>query len=318
MKRFLLSLCLLVASAATLHAQILTEAEFAELVRDHLDQYTAQYDAKRLDVDALLDTLESARNAGDHELFGATLEALHDLDDEMTDINEAKLDFWAASNKTFESKYPGKKLINYMPMPGATDLFIGAWFFRQTLCEEGAPTAVAELAWDAAPDVFQFAGLALGGALTKITMIPFQITEIQGEIDSWWAKFNEVMAGTSCGTENAVRTRIRLDGAISGVEDAYQQVLSKPFYDGKSKHAAELSYIAGHLRDIQQQMHYYEGGDTDSDDDVDYEDFLRFQQNFGKQTGATWDEGDFDHDGDVDFADFLSLEENYTGSEPLE
>jgi len=57
-------------------------------------------------------------------------------------------------------------------------------------------------------------------------------------------------------------------------------------------------------------------GDFDLDGDVDFVDFLRFAQNFGKtgpapaQTSPGMD-GDVDLDGDVDFSDFLTFAQNF-------
>ena len=57
-------------------------------------------------------------------------------------------------------------------------------------------------------------------------------------------------------------------------------------------------------------------GDFDLDGDVDFVDFLRFAQNFGKtgpaptQTSPGMD-GDFDLDGDVDFSDFITFAQNF-------
>ena len=46
--------------------------------------------------------------------------------------------------------------------------------------------------------------------------------------------------------------------------------------------------------------------DFDKDGDVDGDDFLIWQRNFGMQSGATVNDGDTDGDGDVDGDDFLS------------
>ena len=69
--------------------------------------------------------------------------------------------------------------------------------------------------------------------------------------------------------------------------------------------------------------HRYYGGDLNSDDVTDEDDWDIFQQNFGADTSGDdnptkWSKGDFDYDGDVDFSDFLTLSDTYTGSEPLE
>jgi hypothetical protein len=46
-------------------------------------------------------------------------------------------------------------------------------------------------------------------------------------------------------------------------------------------------------------------GDFDGDRDVDGADFVLWQTNFPKTSGATWSNGDADGDGDVDGADFV-------------
>jgi hypothetical protein len=63
-------------------------------------------------------------------------------------------------------------------------------------------------------------------------------------------------------------------------------------------------------------------GDTDSDDDVDFEDFSVISANFtgtleSGTGGKTRAEGDFDGDGDVDFQDFSILQANFTGNGAL-
>jgi hypothetical protein len=52
-------------------------------------------------------------------------------------------------------------------------------------------------------------------------------------------------------------------------------------------------------------------GDFDSDGDVDGADFVAWQTNFPKETGATLAEGDADGDGDVDGADFVVWQTNF-------
>jgi hypothetical protein len=52
-------------------------------------------------------------------------------------------------------------------------------------------------------------------------------------------------------------------------------------------------------------------GDFDSDGDVDGADFVAWQTNFPKATGATLAQGDGDGDGDVDGADFVVWQTNF-------
>jgi hypothetical protein len=52
-------------------------------------------------------------------------------------------------------------------------------------------------------------------------------------------------------------------------------------------------------------------GDFDSDGDVDGADFVAWQTNFPKASGATLDQGDADADGDVDGADFVVWQTNF-------
>jgi hypothetical protein len=63
-------------------------------------------------------------------------------------------------------------------------------------------------------------------------------------------------------------------------------------------------------------------GDFDSDGDVDGADFVAWQTNFPKPTGATLAQGDADGDGDVDGADFVVWQTNFPftpgpGSSPV-
>jgi hypothetical protein len=52
-------------------------------------------------------------------------------------------------------------------------------------------------------------------------------------------------------------------------------------------------------------------GDFDGDDDVDGADFVAWQTNFPKASGATRAQGDADADGDVDGADFVVWQTNF-------
>jgi hypothetical protein len=54
-----------------------------------------------------------------------------------------------------------------------------------------------------------------------------------------------------------------------------------------------------------------QAGDFDSDGDVDGADFVAWQTNFPKASGATLLEGDADADGDVDGADFVVWQTNF-------
>ncbi|MGC4031785.1 MAG: autotransporter-associated beta strand repeat-containing protein [Tepidisphaeraceae bacterium] len=51
-------------------------------------------------------------------------------------------------------------------------------------------------------------------------------------------------------------------------------------------------------------------GDADLDGDVDFNDFLALQANFGT-TGTRFDQGNFNYDGVTDFNDFLALQANF-------
>jgi hypothetical protein len=52
-------------------------------------------------------------------------------------------------------------------------------------------------------------------------------------------------------------------------------------------------------------------GDFDGDGDVDGADFVAWQTNFPKSSGALPSEGDADGDGDVDGADFVVWQTNF-------
>jgi hypothetical protein len=63
-------------------------------------------------------------------------------------------------------------------------------------------------------------------------------------------------------------------------------------------------------------------GDFDSDGDVDGADFVAWQTNFPKESGASLAQGDADNDGDVDGADFVVWQTNFpftpgTGTTPV-
>lgn len=55
----------------------------------------------------------------------------------------------------------------------------------------------------------------------------------------------------------------------------------------------------------------FHAGDFDGDGDVDGADFVSWQTNFPKASGATRDQGDADGDGDVDGADFVVWQTNF-------
>lgn len=52
-------------------------------------------------------------------------------------------------------------------------------------------------------------------------------------------------------------------------------------------------------------------GDSDGDRDVDLNDLGNLASNYGRQTGALWQQGDFDSDGDVDLNDLGGLATTY-------
>jgi hypothetical protein len=55
-------------------------------------------------------------------------------------------------------------------------------------------------------------------------------------------------------------------------------------------------------------------GDIDLDGEVDFQDFLILQINFGATSGAERSDGDLDGDGDVDFVDFMIFQPNFGAS----
>jgi hypothetical protein len=52
-------------------------------------------------------------------------------------------------------------------------------------------------------------------------------------------------------------------------------------------------------------------GDTNLDNNVNFDDLLRLAQNYGKRENANWDEGDFNYDSKIDFQDLLKLAQNF-------
>ncbi len=65
-------------------------------------------------------------------------------------------------------------------------------------------------------------------------------------------------------------------------------------------------------------LNVYQPGDVDLDGDVDFQDFLILQANYGTPSGALRTEGDLDFDQDVDFQDFLILQANYGTTDTLD
>src|SRR4029078_12051788 len=68
------------------------------------------------------------------------------------------------------------------------------------------------------------------------------------------------------------------------------------------------NYLGGNQIALVSGLH---AGDFDSDGDVDGADFVAWQTNFPKTSGATLAQGDADGDGEVDGADFVVCQTNF-------
>jgi hypothetical protein len=78
-------------------------------------------------------------------------------------------------------------------------------------------------------------------------------------------------------------------------------------YNNGSSATGSREFFFNNLRIINASI----PGDFDSDGDVDGADFVAWQTNFPKATGATLAQGDADGDGDVDGADFVAWQTNF-------
>jgi hypothetical protein len=84
------------------------------------------------------------------------------------------------------------------------------------------------------------------------------------------------------------------------VQDAFRGDVDDPRLYSHALTIGEVRLLAG-----------LKPGDFDGDKDVDGADFVAWQTNFPKETGATLGEGDADGDGDVDGADFVVWQTNF-------
>jgi hypothetical protein len=91
-----------------------------------------------------------------------------------------------------------------------------------------------------------------------------------------------------------------LNAFVASLEDgkAYLNIYTTGFPNGE---------IRGFITEIPEPV----SGDFDGDVDVDGADFVSWQTNFPKATGATLAQGDADGDGDVDGADFVIWQTNF-------
>ncbi len=71
------------------------------------------------------------------------------------------------------------------------------------------------------------------------------------------------------------------------------------------------THLVDHRREVAHPgtIIYVPEGDTDSDGDVDFKDFLTLSANFGNP--GDWEDGSFNYDNDVGFNDFLALSANF-------
>jgi autotransporter-associated beta strand protein len=90
-------------------------------------------------------------------------------------------------------------------------------------------------------------------------------------------------------------------GSLSGT--AFSSVLDTP-----AGYTINYNYLGGNQIALVASLR---PGDFDSDGDVDGADFVAWQTNFPKATGATLAQGDADGDGDVDGADFVVWQTNF-------
>jgi hypothetical protein len=84
------------------------------------------------------------------------------------------------------------------------------------------------------------------------------------------------------------------------IQDAFRGDVDDPRLYNHALSITEIRALAG-----------LKPGDFDGDKDVDGADFVAWQTNFPKETGATLGEGDADGDGDVDGADFVVWQTNF-------
>jgi len=98
-----------------------------------------------------------------------------------------------------------------------------------------------------------------------------------------------------------IRTWIFQGAIVSGKSDGSHNVGYADSADGVVHGLANHTVLAQFALD----------GDTNLDNNVNFDDLLRLAQNYGKHENANWDQGDFNYDGQVDFQDLLKLAQNY-------
>jgi MYXO-CTERM domain-containing protein len=109
------------------------------------------------------------------------------------------------------------------------------------------------------------------------------------------------LAFTNLGTLTGSAHVIAQYGSLIG--DPFAMVTGLP-----SGYTLNYNYLSGNQIALVASA---QPGDFDGDGDVDGADFVAWQTNFPKESGATLDQGDADGDGDVDGADFVVWQTNF-------
>jgi hypothetical protein len=191
-------------------------------------------------------------------------------------------------------------LVTTIALPGAGSYKLYAMFFSQ-----GDETGADNTRWDVEGKVG-----AAGTYATFVDVAPF--TGVAGTT----ADGSEFSSTTMTRLSTDATTRMWLGNLGTFTFNATEAAAVQIYVNGPERLTVNPNNAA------QQnfgERTWYEGvgfqsfvpGDFDSDGDVDGADFVAWQTNFPKASGAVLAEGDADADGDVDGADFVVWQTNF-------
>jgi hypothetical protein len=118
----------------------------------------------------------------------------------------------------------------------------------------------------------------------------------------------KVSDGTTTFTSEALNFRNQGDSALSASYMAFGARQQNTANEGLTDYPFSFDTVSIVPTPVIPPPH---AGDFDSDGDVDGADFVAWQTNFPKESGATLAQGDGDADGDVDGADFVVWQTNF-------
>jgi hypothetical protein len=282
----LMFICASSVSAALVAHYRLDEPAASTTAADVTGQHNAAYEGT-----PSLNRPGAAVGTGKSVLFSGD-DAVRDANPNHPAMTAFSLSMWISIN----SAYGG-----HMMPASRTDTFNDPW----TVQIEPGSGDVRTLAW-------------IEG-VTGHTYVPVNTDE--------WFHLTVTTPGTAGGAQN-----VYINGALagSGVDaDGFHDDGTQAFWIGRR---ADGYNFRGSIDDVQIYSHELTAadaaylyshpgesiattpahpGDFDGDGDVDGADFVAWQTNFPKETGAVLADGDADNDGDVDGADFVVWQTNF-------